>query len=171
MHRRHQLPRLSVLLAGCFMLCVSAAYGDESPSISKLQKLFTTPYERAQLDARRRRGDQPQDISGQDTKQPLPPIEVELKGVMMRKGAPDVVWVNRQNTLKSGKIDERISVRADRISSDNRVPMRVDSKYIKLKPGQVWNEAEQTIMDKYQTKRLKKQATGMDTDTVPADNE
>ena len=150
-------------------LPVFSAGADSQPTLSSLQKLFTTPYERAQLDAQRRRGGQPQQPADK-AQAPLPPIEVELKGVVKRDGAPDVVWVNRQNTLKSSTIDERISVKTDRISGSHQVPMRVDSKTIRLKPGQVWNEAERTIRDKYQTKRSEKPATGMDEAEAPVDN-
>ena len=145
-------------------------YAEQQPSVSNLQRLFTTQFERAQLDAKRRRGEQVSENNQQSQKAVLPPIEIEVKGVVKRENAPDVVWVNDKSTLKSKNIDDRIRVQTNRISQKNLVPMQVDGKYIKLKPGQVWNEADRTIKDKYQTKQAKKQSEGMEQSTVSDEN-
>lgn len=138
-----------------FVLLFSAglAQAADQPSINQLERLFTTPMERAQLDAKRRRKD-PGNEQQTETHPGVvvPPAQVELKGIMIRDGAPNVAWVNDGNTLKSRRIDERIRVNPESISKNEQVPVFVNGQKVRLKPGQVWNEFDQDIQDKYEIK-------------------
>jgi hypothetical protein len=138
-----------------FVLLFSAglAQAADQPYINQLERLFTTPMERAQLDAKRRRKDPGNEQ--QTEAHPgvvVPPAQVELKGIMIRDGAPNVAWVNDGNTLKSRRIDERIRVNPESISKNEQVPVFVNGQKVRLKPGQVWNEFDQDIQDKYEIK-------------------
>lgn len=143
-----------LLLVLSIVVVAQSAHAGEQPSVYQLQRLFTTPLERAQLDARRRRGVSPgeQEQPSSQTTAALPPLQVEVKGVMKRKNAPDVVWVNQGNTLNSRTIDDRVRVSNPVVTRSGKVPLRVNDRTVRLKPGQVWNEFEDTISDKYAMK-------------------
>ena len=70
---------------------------------------------------------------------------------MIRDNGDTVAWVNDTNTLKSNNIDKRIKVNTKNINKNSlKVPLNVDQKYLKLKPGQQWDESVRKVNDKYQ---------------------
>jgi hypothetical protein len=99
-----------------------------------LGRLFNTPQERAQLDARRAGGETPSASSA-----PLPrpaPEPLQLNGVVLRSGGQATVWVNQ-----SPAPDSSVNVRKDR-SVSLHLP---SGRRIILKPGQSYNETTGTI--------------------------
>lgn len=144
---------MSVRILLLLLLSTGLAEAADQPSINQLERLFTTPIERAQLDAKRRRNDLGTERQV-DTKPGvvLPPAQVELKGIVVRKNAPNVAWVNDGSTLKSRRIDERIRVNPESIGQSENVPVFFDGVKVRLKPGQVWNEFNRDIRDKYEIK-------------------
>ncbi len=135
------------------LLSTGLVQAADQPSINQLERLFTTPMERAQLDAKRRR----KDLGNEQQTEThpgvvVPPAQVELKGIMIREGAPNVAWVNDGNTLKGRRIDERIRVNPESIGQSEQVPVFVNGQKVRLKPGQVWNEFDREIQDTYEIK-------------------
>ena len=102
----HSAPLLLVAVV-VLGTCIPA-YATDQPELNDLERLFTTPYERAQLDAMRRRGARPDEQQDTQVQSALPPLQVEVKGLVVRKNAPNVVWVNKDSTLKGKNINERI---------------------------------------------------------------
>ena len=122
--------------------------------IDKLKTLFTTQIERTELSNMRDRGEfdnEKNKTSGVPVK--LEPTKVELRGVIIREKGKPIVWVNNRNTLKSDVIDSEIAVKTKNINKKElKIPLRVNQKILTMKPGQTWNESENKIKDKYQTK-------------------
>lgn len=135
-------------------LCFSTvAHANEYASSKGLKKLFTTPYERQQLDKRRQAGVFEEDKGNVVSKVLNKTSSVELRGIVYRQGKQPVVWVNDSNTLKSQSIDSNIRVYGvDRRKSEDKVRLKVNDKLVKLKPGQVWSDFDDKAVDKYRTK-------------------
>lgn len=124
----------------------------EFVSPKNLKKLFTTPAQRAELDKRRKAGvfDDDSSLVSQILNRAS---DVELKGIVYRKGKQPVVWVNDKNTLKSKSVDSNIRVYGvDRSKKTEQAKLRVNDSFVKMKPGQVWSELDNKARDKYQIK-------------------
>jgi len=149
-----------------------SAKANETDQLSKLKIFFTTPIERRQLDEFRNAGkfeNKQADSSGSIIR--LQPLKVEVKGVVFREKGKPVVWVNEGNTLKSKKIDEDIRVRTKYVKQKNlKVPLKVDDKSLRMRPGQVWLETEGKIKDKYQMKQVKTETKVTENDVKSGDN-
>ncbi|MES2257607.1 MAG: hypothetical protein V4724_03760 [Pseudomonadota bacterium] len=113
-----------------------------------LGRLFSTPQERAQLDARRNGSvADPMTSASQAAAAAaaaaavaaaVPPQPLQLDGVVQRSGGKSTIWVNQAPLAASdGKL------------LDNRsVVLRLPSgKRVILKPGQTYDEATDTIHD------------------------
>lgn len=130
-------------------------YAADYTSSAGLKKLFTTPYEREQLDKRRNSGVLAADSSNIVSKVLNHASSIELKGVVYRKGKRPVVWVNDSNTLKSNSINSNIKVFGiETRKSDSKVRLKVNDKLVKLKPGQVWSDRDNKAIDEFQTKAV-----------------
>lgn len=155
--------RISCLLIT--VLCLPGISMAEEPAsnLASLKRLFTTPYERAELDAMRRRNSFSTPDQTQDKKHPvLPPVTVEVKGVMLRQHGPNVVWVNDKSSMQGNKLDQDIRVSPKRVSSKTlKVPVKARGHSIKLKPGQVWTQGSRSIKDSYQTSTGAHQTSGI----------
>ena len=153
---------LIFLLAG--FVFSSNAFSQEYAKASSLKTLFTTSLERQQLDKLRNSGaydQKKEDVSGSVVLRP--PLKVEMKGLMIREKSQPVVWINQGNTLKSSKIDQDIKVNVKNIKQESlKVPVRVNSKYLTMRPGQQWNESENKVKDKYQIKESNPAPDGVD---------
>lgn len=129
---------------------------ENKDKIEKLMTFFTTQTERNALNKRRDAGEYDKKTAGKGSGPAIlrEPVKVELKGVMIREKSGPVVWVNNGNTLKSNKIDHKISVNKQLIKKDQtKVLVRVNQKKLRMKPGQQWNELDNKVKDKYQTKQ------------------
>ena len=147
----------------------------EYDQASELKTLFTTPVERQRLDNRREAGEF--ENNQQESSAPLirqQPLKVEVKGVMFREKGNPVVWVNEGNTLKSKRINDDIRVRTKYVKQKNlKVPVQVNSRSLRMKPGQVWLETDGKVKDKYQievtkfkTKEAEKEARLSDNNLI-----
>jgi hypothetical protein len=124
---------LRALAALCTTLSLLAAPAPHAQT-QQLGRLFNTPQERAQLDARRAGGDAPPASSAPT---PLPPEKpLQVNGVVLRNGGQATVWVNQ-----SPAPDSSVNVRKDR-SVSLRLP---SGRRIILKPGQSYDETTGTI--------------------------
>ena len=106
-----------------------------------LNRLFTDQETRARIDAARK-GDpviEKDDKNGSTGK-------IRVDGVVIRENGDNVVWVNGENDRNSGNI----YVRSSQVNrKDYRVPVRLDGKTVRLKPGQVWNDENGKISDDF----------------------
>ena len=128
------------------------AFSNEYASSKDLKKMFTTAYERQQLDNRRKTGVLDMDGTNVVSKVLNNASSVELRGIVYRKGKQPVVWVNESNTLKTQNIDSNIRVYGvDHRKSEDKVRLKVNDKLVKLKPGQVWSDFDDKAVDKYRT--------------------
>ncbi len=120
-------------------------------SQKKLGTLFTSPSIRYQLDQKRNKGTLQQPAKQSLSNTVREPIQIKMKGLVIRKNKKPVVFINNENTLKSRKINNDITVKTNKIKKQNyNIPVRVVNKTIKLKPGQQWNESNHKIQDNYQ---------------------
>jgi|GEM_PF-2883010 len=154
---------VSISMLFLFLVPAQFVKADTPANVTSLKRLFTTPFERAQLDAMRRRNSFTQQGQQPDSNKPvLPPLTVEVKGVMLRKDGPNVIWVNDKNSMQGNKLGQDIKVSPRRISTKTlKVPVSARGDHIKLKPGQVWNQENRSIKDIYQTKKDKPQTSGV----------
>ena len=134
------------------LLFPAIASSQDYPSSNGLKKLFTTPYERQELDKRRKSGVL-EEANSNIVSKVFNSSSVELRGVVYRHGKMPVVWVNDSNTLKTRDIDSNIRVYGlVKRNSEEKVQLRVNDKFIKMKPGQVWSESDREAVEKYRTK-------------------
>jgi hypothetical protein len=133
---------LSVTISVCLSSLSWNAYavGDADG----LNRLFTDQETRARIDAARK-GDpviEKDDKNGSTGK-------IRVDGVVIRENGDNVVWVNGENDRNSGNIGG-IYVRSSQVNrKDYRVPVRLDGKTVRLKPGQVWNDENGKISDDF----------------------
>lgn len=147
--------RLSIIIVTVMLgqFISSNVYSNEYASSKGLKKLFTTAYERQELDKRRKSGVFDEDSSNIVTEVLNNASSVELRGIVYRKGKQPVVWVNDSNTLKTQSIDSNIRVYGmEHRKSEAKVRLKVNDKMVKLKPGQVWSDFDNKAMEKYRTK-------------------
>jgi len=135
---------LSLMLG---LILSSVAVSNEYSSQKLLKNLFTTPYERQQLDNSRNSDGNESNIVNKALNHAA---SVDLKGIVYRKGKQPVIWVNESNTLKNKMVDSNIRVYG--LDSKNIVRLKVNKKKIKMKPGQVWSEMDDQAIDKYRMK-------------------
>jgi len=115
-------------------------------SADNINKLFFTPAQRAVIDASK-------NIVTTKPKADTKPLKqtqrIEVKGYLKRKGQPDVVWVNSNNTLKSNKpLDD---VKVLRLQKSGKVKLKVRGKgIVKLKPGQVITRTQEPVREAYE---------------------
>ncbi len=117
-----------------------------------LQKFFTTKLVRKKLDLKREQENiKPSSHNKNNLNQPEP-ISINMQGVVIRKHHFPIVFINDRNTIKSQKISDGITVKIkSNINSDYSVPLLINNKTIKIKPGQHWDEHTQRITKNYKT--------------------
>ena len=127
------------------VLALSAGQGQvlAQEQMAEFGRLFTDAAQRARLDAIRR-GARVEPAEGQSTV-----TEVTVNGIMIRSDGESVVWVNGDSTL-DGKQAEAVRAlprAADRESF--KVPVKIDGKYVRMKPGQKYSSDSGLIKDDY----------------------
>jgi hypothetical protein len=150
MTRRTHRPAASAAAAAAAMLIAAvagpsrAASGASSdghaqpPQARHLGRLFSTPQERALLDARRDGSVvESQPAMPATALPPAPPPEpLLLNGVVQRSNGATTVWLN----------DAPLAARDGKVLPDRSVSLRLPSgKRITLKPGQSYDEATGAI--------------------------
>ena len=144
-----------ILLLGLLSLLLSPnLYADitTQPDIRELDRLFTTKYERAQLDAQRRRMQSGEGIEAPaNNNVSAAPVNVEMQGIMQREKGGNVAWINGQSTLNSNTIDDNIRVKGQpkALSGAN---VSIGGQTVRLKPGQVWQPENGKVEELYRTK-------------------
>lgn len=109
-----------------------------------LNRLFMEPESRARIDATRK-GD-PVVVNLEQNREAS---KIRVDGVMIRKNGENVVWINGDSNINSVKAGG-VQVHSRQIDKNNyRVPIRVDQKTIRLKPGQIWSDESGKISDDY----------------------
>ncbi|MGQ0657844.1 MAG: hypothetical protein ACT4NU_07085 [Chromatiales bacterium] len=136
-----------------------------SMQAQELGRLFMTPEEREMLERLRAAPPRPPAPPVQPSPvtvvEPPPPEEVlpppqvppiTVNGVVLRSRGDGTVWVNGQNTYEGDFGDEHI-----RIDRPRSVAVPIDTPEhlpnVRLKPGQTYDPATNTIVDGYQQSR------------------
>lgn len=108
-----------------------------------LEKLFTTPAERSKIDSEKS-GDVPQFTSRR-----VAPTSIKVDGVIVRSKGKNTVWINGNRT-SGNRIVGGVKVFAASVSKNNlKVPVLVDGRTVRIKPGQSWSEETDSIVDSY----------------------
>jgi hypothetical protein len=101
-----------------------------------LGRLFSTPQERALLDARRDGSAIESQPTAGPARPPSPPAPIQLNGVIQRSNGQTTVWLN----------DALVSERDGKVLPDRSVSLRLPSgKQVTLKPGQSYDQATGSI--------------------------
>lgn len=139
-------------VSGVMLVWVCLVIFSQHAAAADLERLFTTPGERARLDALRREG-MPRAASvnpsaGQapvQAEKPAPTIV--LNGVLRRGDGDQVIWINGERA-DAGREQQGVRVRgADR---DNRVTLDIleQERRVRMRPGQVWEPRSGRIEDR-----------------------
>lgn len=121
-----------------------------------LQRLFTTAAERDELDRRREQG-----VS--EAEAPTAQADrLKVNGYIVRQDGKNVVWINKQSTLKGDSALTDVRVDGKGISQQ-RVPVHLPEGKVNLKPGQVYARGVGTITESYLIKEAPT-STGKDAD-------
>ena len=160
---------LSVFIA--VVLFSNTSIVDAANSQDELRTLFTTSSTRHKLDTLREQG-KFKNANGQSSA-PIfrEPLIVKMQGVVIRKGKKPVIFANDNNTLTSQKVTDDIRINPKRLKKKSyKISVSVNQQYIKLKPGQQWDESKRQVQDTYQIKASKNKTTETDSISKAADN-
>lgn len=136
-----------------FSLITEISAADNLDSQTSLRTLFTTNHVRSQLDQLRQQGKFDKIKSESSTSILREPAVIKMQGVVIRKNADPVVFVNDENTLKSSQVTDEVYVNTAKVKKQEyQVPARIYGQNIKLKPGQQWSEKTQLVEENYQIK-------------------
>lgn len=138
----------------------SVLSASEFDSVTQLKKLFTTEYERDELDRLRNSGKYNKKSANTSSISFREPVKIKMQGIVQRKNKKPVVFINDSNTLHSSNINNEIIVSETRIKA-NKVPVRINQQSLKLKPGQQWNESSRKTQDNYQIKESIQKPDGL----------
>ena len=128
---------LLVTLLYCPLL-YAADYDERSLGI-----LFTTPAERSKIDSGK------SSYVPQFTSRQVAPTSVKVDGAIIRSKGKNTVWINGNKT-SGNRIVGGIKVFAASMSKNNlKVPVLVDGRTVRIKPGQSWSEETDSIIDSY----------------------
>lgn len=131
----------SILLAGLASPLPDASAAD---GVKDLNRLFTDPESRTRMDAARKGDPVFENIEAEQTTN-----KIRVDGVVIRENGDNVVWVNGESSLNSSNAGGA-HVRTRQVDRrDYRVPVRVDDKTVRLKPGQVWTGESGKVKDDY----------------------
>ena len=143
--RRVPLARFGGLLAAACLLGAGAVAGAQG-----LERLFSTPEERARLDILRR--------SHEHRTPPAPPTQVEgapfapsltVNGLVTRSSGADSVWVNGERVSRGERTQAGIRVRAA-AGARVRVTLPRGAGTVRLKAGQNLDLETGVVRDAYQ---------------------
>lgn len=132
----------------------------EYDRVTQLKRLFTTEYERDELNRLRNSGKYNKQSTTTSAISFREPVNIKMQGIVHRKNKKPVVFINDNNTLDSATINNEIIVSETRIKA-NKVPVRINQQSLKLKPGQQWNETSRKTQDNYQIKDTIQKPNGL----------
>jgi hypothetical protein len=126
--------------------------GFEQKGSEQLSRLFTTSKKRMFLDRLRKK----EVVLGFDVEEDLidtqssKPLDVYVQGIMLRRDGRHVVWVNGKNTMSNTELIEGILVDMTGVERNGlNVPMNIYTGQFSMKPGQVWMENTNTVIEAY----------------------
>ena len=130
-----------------FVSCVLiAAYSGQVTSEERreeLGKLFTDSAQREKLEAVR------YDAYDREAESASTITSVTVNGIVLRGDGKSVVWLNGKNTLE-GQPGEGVTVDPNAADHNNySVPVKVDGRLLRMKPGQTWSDGSGTVRDNY----------------------
>ena len=131
----------NALLAGLLLLvfCETAT----ADRLNDLGRLFTDVSQREMLEAVRH------GAYVDDADQGSAVSSVTVNGVMMRSDGDTVIWINGKSSLESNPANG-VKVYPDSVDSlTYKVPLNVDGKSVKIKPGQTWSDGAGYVKDDY----------------------
>jgi len=148
-----------------------------------LQRLFTSPGLRAELDRRRLRSLQPQAVEEDsmptelvleqlDTVQPIPDEIYEVGGSMRRNDGSYTIWINNR-ALDQEDLPPHIELLTPYSKGYVRIRDSDSGATFTVKPGQVLNLSQGELMESYQYRALQEalQPAVSDPSGSPADAE
>ncbi|MGH8584185.1 MAG: hypothetical protein ACREWG_15695 [Gammaproteobacteria bacterium] len=146
--RRIIIPIAAIQL--CLLLTIAVTAQD-------LGRLFTSPEERAALDASRNRPPPPAvpvapEPTPVEAEEPPPPVSfVTVQGIVRRSRGPNTVWVNGENSTYGLAPEQGVRVDSSQ-AREGTVPVRVRNPRLDvgLKPGQTLDPATARVVDIYQ---------------------
>ena len=142
-HAHRSLQRLGLSLA---VACLLVPH----PDAAALGRLFSTPQERAHLDAVRRRAEHgPPGGNGTQEEQAPDSARLRVDGLVVREHGPGSVWINGEWVNRDGRTREGIRVLGE---AGGRVKILLPhgTAAIRLKAGQHVDLATGTVRDAYE---------------------
>ncbi len=126
--------------------------------IDKLQKLFISQQLRQVLQTHRdeyeegKEGKKINLVVPNSSPPSIPKSQavLQMKGLILRKDGKHTVWINDGNTFLGYDADQDISIELDYIKQQKLlVPVNVSNKKVHLKPGQVWEEENNSLTEQF----------------------
>lgn len=143
-------------VAAALMLLALLLAGAPAGAEEGLGRLFTSPAERARLDAQRARAGQGESVQAEPQVQPepepqaeAPPPEVPgitVNGIVRRSDGRAMAWVNGQSTLSGDFDSQHFQVRTGKGDSV-RVITPEHLPDVELRPGESFQPGELRIVD------------------------
>lgn len=137
---------LSMLLLLMVMLLLNTAPASCAPVIGRL---FSTPDERAALDAQRRTGTAPVPVADPNASEggeqaAAQPQTVTVNGIVRRSGGEATVWINQQPQRLPTQLPTRLPDQSGQAGAG--VTLRApDGAPVRLKPGQRYDPASGAV--------------------------
>jgi hypothetical protein len=142
MLEKYNISKHGYFLSAIVLVLFSSSAVSEG-RIHELGRLFTDVAQREKLNAIR------QGAYDGEAEQQSTVSAVTVNGIMMRSNGENVVWVNGSSTLK-GSPAKGVNIYPRSADRHNyNVPVSVDGKHVRIKPGQSWTEGSDQIRDSY----------------------
>lgn len=145
--------------AGLVVLLLLGMRGAWSDEAASLGRLFTTPTERALIEAQRRAPPAPLPVAPEPEPEPAPepiveippkPLDpVRLDGLVRRNGRNVAAWMNGQCTDQAGSRIDGAAVALGATEADVPIVIEGARQQVRLKPGQVFDPARDTVHEQY----------------------
>ncbi|MBT8439128.1 MAG: hypothetical protein KJO91_05320 [Gammaproteobacteria bacterium] len=111
--------------------------------LNELGRLFTDASQREKLEAVRH------GAYVEDANQKSSVSSVTVNGIMMRSDGENVIWVNGRSSLDGNPVSG-INIYPESVDDNTfRLPIRVDGKPVRIKPGQSWSDSTDSVKDGY----------------------
>ena len=163
-HAHRSLRRVGLsLVAACLLVA--------PPDAAALGRLFSTPQERAHLDAMRRRAEQgPPDGNETQAEQVPDSARLRVDGPGVREHGPGSVWINGEGVNRDGRTREGIRVLGE-AGARVKILLPHGTAAIRLKAGQHVDLATGTVRDAYEADDTVAPASGLPSGDRPGDSE
>jgi hypothetical protein len=130
-----------VLSISLLALCSGTALSEAR--LNELGRLFTEPAQREKLEAVRHGAYDQQPVDASSV------TAITVNGVMLRSDGESVVWVNGKSTLE-GQLGQAVNVHTGAANQKTySVPIAVQGRVLRMKPGQSWSDGSDGVKDNY----------------------